>query len=607
MAADYSVYTNPTDKHVQIYQFITDENGNITGSYMLTEQLGPKESMKVPVPEETIERHGVTYIKVCYNTKYQDRTAWAVMVKKDGTVTMKKTGVYDSNSEVVSYGSNIPSYPKKTDDKDLSSPVSQDSNGESSDNYLNEISLAMEMYDDSYIDETGLANFTNVDGIFGLPYQFLPNTDPRLIQTGSTDCILGYEYADRIVSRIPLLMISPGKPKFLASYSNRDKENIVEKIIGIGKGIFDKDSASVGMDELTSKGGRYYAFEYDRIRYYNFVNPMCRIAARYLNIHEYSLGGYKLDQIRWDDFTKSRVRSIGDFGDYTAIPFYLDSDTSITENFSNSTSQSMLASTVNSMSDMGRELNFLLGYTTTATGLDNVTEADMEGNIQNINDAVKNLLGSGNFFQKLGSHLVTVASGGKLIFPEIWADSSFSRSYTCKMKFISPDPSPLSVYLNVLVPLFHLLALVAPQSVDSNPNGYTNPFIIRAMYKGFFNVDMGIITNMSVTKGAECQWTKEGIPTSIEVTIDIKDLYQAMSITSTSPGKLSYDTMNNTALMDYIANCCGINIYKPETTRLIEMWWVNNVENRTTDFFNNIWDNIDQKVQNLVMNIYRRG
>ena len=58
--------------------------------------------------------------------------------------------------------------------------------------------------------------------------------------------------------------------------------------------------------------------------------------------------------------------------------------------------------------------------------------------------------------------------------------------------------------------------------------------------------------------------------------------------------------------MDYIANLCGINIYKPEISRIIEMWWVNNFENRIDDFLKlDIWGNIQQKVQNGIMNIFR--
>lgn len=451
------------------------------------------------------------------------------------------------------------------------------------------------------VDESEFAKIKNVAGVFGLPYQFLPTADLRLVSSENVENI-GYEYAEKIIEHIPLLFIAPGKASFMTEYSTSSKENILEKLINLGTGSGTESS----IDDLLDGDGRYYTFEYDQVRFYKFLNPMCRIAARYLNIQDVVLNGTTLDNLNWEDYTTSGISSIGDFGTYTSIPFYLDSETSISESHSNSTTQSMIASTVNSVSDMGRELNFLLGYGASATGIEALEQdADIASNIENINSTISSLLGSGSFLTNLSSHLTTVVSGGKLVFPEIWSDSSFSRSYSCDFKFISPDPSNLSIYLNVLVPLFHLLSLVAPQSVASNPNGYTNPFIIRAIYKGFFNVDMGIITDMSVTKGAECQWTPEGIPTSITVSITIKDLYQAMSVTSTDSTDWQYDTLNNTALMDYIANLCGINIYKPEISRMIEMWYVNNFSNRITDFFQvDIWAGIQQKVQNAIMSIY---
>ncbi len=453
------------------------------------------------------------------------------------------------------------------------------------------------------ISNSEFVKIENVAGVFGLPYQFLPAADVRLDGSSKTQNI-GYEYGEKIIERIPLLFMAPGKANFMTKYSNKNKQNILEKLITLGSGT---DSVTQ-LSDLLDSDGRYYTFEYDSVRYYKFVNPMCRIAARFLNIHNISIDGSALDNFNWEKYTKSGISSIGDFGSYTSIPFYVDSDTSINESFGNSTTQSMLSSTVNSASDMAKELNFLLGYGSGAKSADAFLEdTSIAESVQNVTDMASKLLGSGGFFSNLGDHLVTVASGGKLIFPEIWSDSTFSRSYNVRFKFIAPDPSNLSVYLNVLVPLFHLIGLVAPQMPENNPNGYTNPFLIRAIYKGFFNIDMGIITDMSVTKGAECQWTPEGVPTSIEVDIGIKDLYNAMSITSTnSTNSYKYDTLNNTALMDYIANLCGINIYKPEITRIIDMWYTNNFENRIADFFEvDIWGGIQQRIQNLIVGIYR--
>ena len=117
---------------------------------------------------------------------------------------------------------------------------------------------------------------------------------------------------------------------------------------------------------------------------------------------------------------------------------------------------------------------------------------------------------------------------------------------------------------------------------------------------------MGIITDMSVTKGEECRWTREGIPTSINVSIEIKDLYSAMSITPSTISNFKYDTMSNTALMDYIATLCGVNIQRPEIGRITEMWMVN-IGNKITDIVPNLWGGIEDKVQNIIMNFYNKN
>ena len=451
----------------------------------------------------------------------------------------------------------------------------------------------------SNISDSEFLKMRNIAGVFGLPYQFLPTADVRLDGQVETEKI-GYEYAERIVERIPLLFLCPGRANFMTRYSKANRKSVIEKAI---QTFFGVDGAN--LEDLLTKSGRYYTFESDRAKYYSYVNPMCRIASRFLNIHNITINGTRLDNMNWANFVDQGIRSIGDFSNYGAIPFYVDSETSVNEQFSNGTAKSIIDTNINSLSDLGRELNFLLGYTPAATGIDTTLSADMAQNAENVSDMIHKLMGKGSFLNNVADHLATVSAGGKLIFPEIWSESNFSRNYSCQFKFVSPDPSTLSVYLNVLVPLFHLIGLVAPQALPDNPNGYVNPFLVRAVYKGIFNVDMGIITSMSVTKGAECQWTPEGVPTSINVSVDIKDLYSAMSITATKSDDLSYSTVDNTALMDYIANLCGINIFEPEIGRQLDIWFTNNVQNRIYDFFPNIFTSLQDRISNLAVNIFR--
>lgn len=455
--------------------------------------------------------------------------------------------------------------------------------------------------------------FKEVDsmiGTFGIPYQFLPLTDPRtnndnpLNGTGA-DTGVGFEYASKIASKIPLLFIAPGRPSFMTKFSKDEQHTVLERILK----EFKVSSDQVKLDDLLESEGRYYTFKYSLSEYYSYVNPMCRIAARYLELQDIPIDGFTkgLDTVDWSEYTIGHIKGLMESTTYMNIPFYLDSDTSVSEDFNNSIGESSIASSVNSISDLARELNFLTGYTSAALDKDWFSQnTDTLNNIENINQEIESILGKGNFLTNLTKHLNTVANGGRLIFPKIWTDSDIGRQYNVKIKLVAPDCNKLSIYLNILVPLFHLIGLVAPQTIPSNPNGYTAPFIVRAMYKSFFNVDMGIITSMDVERGGNCMWTVDGLPTSVEVTLTIKDLYEAMSITKTSSTEWKYDTMSNTAQMDYIANLCGINMYKPEIGRQISMWLVNNVENRALDIPRNIWRDINQGIGSTVLNIFRR-
>ena len=457
------------------------------------------------------------------------------------------------------------------------------------------------------IPDIEFAKISNISGVFGLPYQFLPLTDPRISGNGMDVLDMGYEYADKIVRRMPLLFLSPGRASFMKQFSKADKKGVLAKLINLDIGL---DNNSTEISDLIDRGGRYYTFEYAMSEYYSYVNPMCRVAAILLGIGDEMMparnGDRRLKYFNWEAYTTNGFSSLGDLASFRAIPFYVDSDKSINESFSNGTTESQIANSyTNQVSDLSRELQFLLGTVGSAGGL-KIDVSDTAQTEVTIQDTIRKLLGGNNFLSKLTSHVGTIAAGGKLIFPEIWSDSNFSRSYSCKFRFISPDPSKLSIYLNVLVPLFHLLGLVAPQQSVHNVNGYVNPFIIRAIYQGMFNIDMGIITGMNVTKGDDCQWTVDGLPTSIEVSIDIKDLYQALSITKAEGGLLTgTDILNNTALMDYISNMCGINIYKPSISRTIDLWTTINLVNRGTDLVETgIFSKVQDKLANIANSIY---
>lgn len=453
--------------------------------------------------------------------------------------------------------------------------------------------------DVSYATQLSGLRVKSLKGIHGMPYQFMPIADTRM-DTG-TDA-LGRKYAEMIVSKMPLLLMTPGDPVFLSSYSDSEKKGFIEYALNLAGGV--KDSQS-DLDALLSREGRYYTLKPNYVEYFNHVNPMCRAAANFLGIADTVIGGdgISLDSYNWQNNTNSDLHTVLNYKGSSA--FYIHSETQISESFSNSTTESMLASKANQLSDMGREINFLMGGASAAAGVavDKTVQSSLGiNNAQNTADLTKGLLGSTGFMKSITGGLQTVFAGGKLTFPEIWSDSHYSTDYSIQIKLTTPDCDKLSWYLNICVPLMHLIGFASPK--QAGVNGYLSPFLIRAFYKGLFNCDMGIITSMSVNKGAEGSWTKDGLPTVMDINFTLKDLYSTMAITTNK--NIKNGLMNNIALMDYMANLCGVNINEPDIQRVISMYYTQNFKNKITDTVRlDIAGGLDQWWTNKILSLYK--
>ena len=442
---------------------------------------------------------------------------------------------------------------------------------------------------------------SNLRGIFGMPYQFMPSVDPRVSNRSDS---IGRKYAKEIVSSMPLLLITPGKPVFMGKYSDKDKQSILERFVKSAAGR----ESEIGELIFSKDFGKYYSLEYAYNEYYQYVNPMCRIAARIMNLQDEEIDGVKLDKMEWSRTLNENFNKL--FTVYRkCTAWYCESETSITDSFSNGTTESMIGSKINSLSEYGRELNFLLGTVKTQTGvaLDKFTsQENLTANMQNVDDFISKTLGSNSIsgiFSSITNSAQTVVAGGKLVFPEIWSDFQFSRSYNINLKLVSPDGDDLSIYLNIIVPMLHLLGLVLPRESNAS-HGYISPFLVRAFYKGLFNVDMGIITDLTFTKGKEAAWSKSGIPLTVDVSFTIKDLYNDMYITNMD--SMKYNMMNNIILMDYISNMCGVNINEVDVIRAIDLYFTQNIKNRITDTWHmKIWGSLDQWVSNRWQNLFR--
>lgn len=447
----------------------------------------------------------------------------------------------------------------------------------------------------------------NLNGIYGIPYQFPAFVDKKLPTESGGVGSFGTAYADRIISRMPLLMLSPGKVDFLSDYTDKEKFPIIGALLS-------GSEADTTLSSFIEKPGKYYTFSYNSVEYWKYVNTMNMACALYLgigdvelNINDYTAAA---KDFLWENATNEK------FGNWVVtnedyVCFYADATSTKNEDFSNSTTSSQIADKVNSFSDLAKEVRFVMGAAAGAKF--SLLEEDNIGNVQaKIDEIADSYLGGSRLFSDLGKDFAVIAAGGKLCFPEIWSDSEFSQSFDVNIKLRCPCPNPVQWFLDIIVPLNHLIAFVMPRTpygkntlgeqFDNVASGYMSPFLVRAFYRGLFNCDMGIITSLSITKGKEGSWTLNGLPTEVDVSLTIKDLYNVMVMTCQDTPTTF---MSNTCFLNYLSNACGISISKMDIDRSIELYttvYKHKIVNTVTG--RNFWNGVIQGIQNKTLSIY---
>lgn len=443
------------------------------------------------------------------------------------------------------------------------------------DNYMNYLG-GMNTYDSSQVDDGVNALMTDtLSGLEGAPYQFHQFVDRRLNQSDTTDprtaeTYIGRKYAEKILGRMPIMFITPCTAAFMQGFSDSDKSIAAQGLLDPG------DDEREAMNLIQGQG-KFYTPKFAYDKYYNYLNLMLNVVAIYLGLGNVRIklgnNGNKreLGTMTWQDEGSSYFNERF-FSSKEMLSFYLDNFTEVSHSVSNSFGDSSLAATINGFSDTANEIKFLFG--TEGNAIANAIGGSKEM-LSSVTSTLGGVLGNlgGGIVQSLAeTGLNSVLNGSKIIFPQVWQDSSNDESYSFNFKFRSPDHDTLSIYLNVIKPYCKLLALAMAHMDEDNPNGYSSPFLVKASCKGMFNIDLGGISSLSISKGAECQWNDDGLPTQIDVSMDIQNLYSHLAITPYSYGDLTNKIIaNNTAYMDFLANMAGLNIGKMEVGRRLRM------------------------------------
>lgn len=366
-------------------------------------------------------------------------------------------------------------------------------------------------------DSDPFVNFTE-DGkkanILGLPLNFCKTADPN-----------GRVYKDTIMQDLPYVFILPGKPTLngkLVDVDNKKikKSDLLNQIENLEDGKFAVRGARTGSDL------RFLGFRADYSDYFKYVQTMLSTVHATMGLQGIFDFG--------DEFTSSYKNH--------GLCFYADKSTSISESANNDYTESSLVQKANDMSTASREIKTILGVNSDIKDFDSSDASSM----------MEQMTGSGGIFSRVGSALGRVVNGSQLLYPEIWADSKFDKSYTINFKFYSPYGDKESIFKYVYVPFISLLALSLPR--QDAMLGYGQPFVLRLSSPGWFESSMGVVTSIQFTKGGNDNlWTIDNLPQEIEVNLNIKDLYPTLAATK-KPGMLAY----NLGLASFLDTMAGI-------------------------------------------------
>lgn len=502
-------------------------------------------------------------------------------------------------------------------------------------------------------EDTGDVSVKSLKSIIGLPLQFMSHVDSAVTGYG-----YGKEFTSNIIYDSSICVIKPGTPTGDSGFiSTILSDGLFQGFLNLTSVIGDTANILFGNGNVSSEEfvksfinkifindvSRLYVWKSDLEHYIEYVNTLCHMFISYLGIGElnykdpgtnedipynqynflYNLdifdsarqtktGKYDTMEIQTDTLytDQNERRSLSNiFGDDPAVYLYYSADSDIQESFSTSTTASEVMGAGQGLSDISKQITYLTG----STFLGAFDES--------IGSAISNALTGtglsetplGRLFTNLSEGVGVIIGGNNFDVPEMWSDSDRQISHSLTVKLISPYGDPESIFLYVLQPLAQILAFSLPRQFSVN--SYTSPFIIQAFSKGQFNIQFGIVDSLTITRGGNGKesHTIHNIPTELDVTISIKDMYEKVALSNeyliddgffnkVTGGILDLGfrkaatlIFNNIGLLDFCASYCGYNLNTPQGEHISAYLWnmyLNRIRNNID--WGELWNNLKE-------------
>ena len=484
--------------------------------------------------------------------------------------------------------------------------------------------------------------------VHGMPFQFTHYTDRRpgsekqygnsseyydLTRVGrstssATADFYGRIFEKEIASNIPIMSVVPGEPQFLTMNTGRF---VLPSVTGASNNLknefsklFSADDFEVGSivdsSNALARGSnvyQYYSMTINTKEYFKYVNTLCRMSAILMGLKDFTYNGKSCTDIDWGDQNSTTSNGGSDFNLFEevigvdgGVSFAYDPGSSVTDSLGNSLSESQFANLLKTLSGKAKEFSFIagsMGYDRDWTSA--VDNTDYDKAMSTIGGS--NLFGPNSLVGRLATFISNAGRGMNVRFPQIWQDSTYSKSYSVDMKFVTPYATNFCKWRYVLVPFFHCFAFAAPRMINSLTN-YSRPFLIRAYSKGYFNVEMGMIESLQWRRfGDGDMISDDGIPTEIDVTIDFVDMYQALGMSKIDGGifgvfnsSLSAQVglfFNNSGLMDLLGTLSGVNMNRMNMKERFALYW-----NAYYTGITNMPGNFKRAIQDRLRNTYEK-
>lgn len=334
--------------------------------------------------------------------------------------------------------------------------------------------------------------------------------------------------------------------------------------IAVGMGLYG-DSSSTGGNMSSAQSSKYQGNMPEILKYGpDIFKIMCKRASR-LGVDMgttdqiYQESGSKVakDQDVAKDLTFGKLSELinGVQTGYSAggnfIGFRIEKSDQASESFGNELQESALAARLNNEVEASRARE--------------MGEMSGDGWIAKFERGTKKLSAlwdkiSGGNIEAIFDYMA--AGNGYFDLPKQWGRSTgMGRQLNFNMKLRSRTGGDnVSIFQSIFVPMSCLLCATLPRQVGDST--YTSPFLVRAFCKGMYAIPAGIITNISINRGAsEFGWTLNRLPTVVDISFTIEDLSPMLFLSMAGAGDIWRQAFaNNTKLHEYLETLTGIGL-----------------------------------------------